>query len=148
MWIGLKIWWVLSRSVSFFCTIFCILGSGPGEEANDSFRTKSYTFPWWVSHDDDSSCLQRGGFEFCRSVPAFLICIYWKSLFIYIFFTLKIRFLMRRGAWLILDACLWCWCNEQNTQRKVCWALRKANLRKRKKNQITNIYVLLCSLLL
>jgi len=38
-----------------------------------------------------------------------------------------------RGAWFVLDACLWCWRNEHNTQRKVCRALRKANLRKRKR---------------
>ena len=68
---GLHLHKVLAELSQLFCTICCIVGSGYGKEADDSFCTKFCTFPWWVSHDDDSSRLQQGGFEFCRSALAF-----------------------------------------------------------------------------
>ena len=34
-----------------------------------------------------------------------------------------------RSPRFILDPCIWCWWNEQNTQRKFCWTIRGPNIR-------------------
>ena len=35
-----------------------------------------------------------------------------------------------RGAWFLLDTCMWRWGNEQDTQGKVCWTLRNSDIGK------------------
>jgi hypothetical protein len=37
-----------------------------------------------------------------------------------------------RGSWFLLDTCMWCRWNEQDTQGKVCWTLPGSDIGKRK----------------
>ena len=65
------------------------------------------------------------------------VCNLFPPIYIYIinvcaFSCLKFHYMIPmfdyRSPRFILDTCMWCWWNEQNTQRKVCWTLRGPNI--------------------
>jgi hypothetical protein len=107
-----------------------VIGIGHGQAAKNSLSSKFCPLPWWFSHDDDCCCLQRGRFELCRFVwvssslspSRHLVNFFGKS---YCFILMSIY----RGSWFILDTCMRCWWNEQDSERKVCWTLRDTNTR-------------------
>lgn len=58
---------------------------------------------------------------------------------LYSYFHNKILMFGSRSPRFILDACMRCWWNEQNTEGKVCWTLRGSNTRRCKVTYLVEV---------